>query len=102
MGHGQGEAGVNNGEYGSMISLFTKHPESVGETYFEHMGMASSFGLKMLAAGCACMLHGIFPFLFVKTGSTAIADLHHRMVTHRRRDEAPSAEPAVRISRPAW
>ena len=85
-----------------MISLFTKHPESVGETYFEHMGMASGFGLKMVVAGCACLLHGLFPFLFVKTGSTAIADLHHRMVTHRRRDEAPSAEPAVRISRPAW
>ena len=85
-----------------MISLFTRHPESVGETYFEHMGMASSFGLKMLAAGCCCLLHGLFPFLFVKTGSTAIADLHHRMVTHRRRDDAPSAERSVRISRPAW
>ena len=64
-----------------MISLFTRHPESVGETYFEHMGMASSFGLKMLVGRMLPVcLHGLFPFLFVKTGSTAIADLHHRMV----------------------
>jgi hypothetical protein len=66
-----------------MLHLFQKHPASVGETYFEHMGMASSFGFKMLAAGMACMLHGLFPFLCVKTGSTAIAELHDRMVTNR-------------------
>ncbi len=66
-----------------MLDLFKKHPESVGETYFEHMGMASSFGVRMLMAGCACLMHGLFPFLFVKTGSTAITQLHDRMVTHR-------------------
>ena len=26
-----------------MIELFTRHPQSVGETYFEHLGMAASF-----------------------------------------------------------
>ena len=66
-----------------MLDLFKKHPESVGETYFEHMGMASSFGLRMLTAGCACLMHGLFPFLFVKTGSAAITELHDRMVIHR-------------------
>jgi hypothetical protein len=63
---------------------FTKHPASVGESYFEHMGSAFGFGLRMLGAGLACMIHGILPFLFVKTGSTTVAALHSRMIVHRK------------------
>ncbi len=62
---------------------FTDHPASVGETYFEHLTHASGFGLRMIAGGVACILHGLFPFLFAKTGSRQITTLHGRMVTHR-------------------
>lgn len=62
---------------------FREHPASVGETYVEHLGMASSFGLRMIGGGIACMLHGAFPWLFVRTGSDQIRLLHERMVTHR-------------------
>jgi hypothetical protein len=64
---------------------FSEHPRSVGETYFEHLGSASFFGSRMILAGCACMLHGLFPFLFVTTGSTTVKHLHERMITHRTR-----------------
>ncbi len=70
---------------------FTEHPASVGESYFQHMGMAFSFSAKMLGAGFACMLHGLFPFLFVRTGSQCIADLHDGMVTHRDRRQCADA-----------
>lgn len=66
-----------------MTISFTKHPASVGETYAEHMRMASSFGGAMLLGGVACLVHGLFPFLFTRTGSTTIARLHDRMVTNR-------------------
>ncbi len=66
---------------------FTEHPASVGESYFQHMGMAFSFSAKMLGAGLACALHGLFPFLFVKTGSNCIDHLHDRMVINRDRRE---------------
>ncbi|WP_425410736.1 DUF6356 family protein [Hyphococcus sp.] len=62
---------------------FTEHPESVGETYFQHMGMAFGFGGKMVISGAACLLHGLFPFLFKCTGRKCIEELHHRMVTNR-------------------
>ncbi len=65
--------------------LFTDHPASVGESYLAHMGQAFSFGFTMLFASIACILHGFFPFLFVKTGSNTIRRLHERMVTHRDR-----------------
>ena len=55
---------------------FTEHPASVGESYFEHMGVASSFGISMLLAGCACLVHAVLPFAFVKTGSDTITSLY--------------------------
>ncbi|MEM9881230.1 MAG: DUF6356 family protein, partial [Pseudomonadota bacterium] len=66
-----------------MLKLFTQHPASVNETYTEHMGSAFSFGSTMVVAGCACLLHGVFPFLFDKTGRTAVAKLYDRMISHR-------------------
>ncbi len=70
--------------------LMTDHPASVNETYWQHMGVAFSFGGRMIWGGIACLLHGIFPFLFTKTGSRAVTELHDRMVTHRTR-QAPGA-----------
>jgi len=63
--------------------LFTSHPQSVGESYTEHLCSATGFGLTMLVAGFACLLHGLFPFWFERTGSNAILRLHERMVTNR-------------------
>ncbi len=70
---------------------FTEHPESVGETYSQHFMHSASFGMTMLAAGCACLMHGLLPFLFQRTGSRAVMRLHDRMVVNRRRTEAPAA-----------
>jgi Family of unknown function (DUF6356) len=68
--------------------LFTEHPESVGETYGEHMVRASCFGGRMVVAGLACMMHALLPFIFVRTGSQAIEELNARMLATRRRTAA--------------
>ena len=62
---------------------FTEHPQSVGESYTQHLVHASGFGLRMIAGGIACLLHGIFPFLCIKTGSRQITALHDKMITSR-------------------
>ncbi|HEY2068178.1 MAG TPA: DUF6356 family protein [Rhizomicrobium sp.] len=67
---------------------FTAHPKSVGETYWQHFATAMSFGSRMVAAGLACCLHGLLPFLFVTTGSQTVRHLHDRMITHRSRVRA--------------
>lgn len=76
----------------SPLEAFTQHPASVNETYFEHLGSAWTFGFRMIGAGIACWLHGLFPFLFCTTGSSTIRELHERMVTHRirQKNEAPA------------
>jgi hypothetical protein len=68
---------------------FTEHPASVGESYGEHMGQAVCFGTRMVFAGLACLVHGVLPFLFVRTGSRTIAELNDRM--SRRRPLQPIA-----------
>jgi len=74
----------------ALKDLFTEHPASVGETYGEHLVMATGFGARMILGGFACLLHGIFPFLFVKTGSAQISTLHERMVRNRQTKQMPA------------
>ena len=66
-----------------LIRAFTEHPASVNESYGVHLLRALSFGTRMLLAGAACLVHGVLPFLFVRTGSRAIAELNERMITQR-------------------
>jgi Family of unknown function (DUF6356) len=71
-----------------LSELFTRHPASVGETYTEHMQVAAGFGLRLFLASLACFVHALLPFLFERTGSTAIQSLHGSMVMSRlRRDD---------------
>ena len=82
----------------SLARLFKDHPKSVGETYFEHMRAALWFSTTMARAAFCCFVHAFFPFLFTKTGSSAIERLFEAMVTardsytQRRRDQAAEAE----------
>jgi len=76
------------------LRVFTEHPASVGESYFGHLRQASGFGLRLLVAGLACVLHGILPFLFVTTASDAVRDLHAEITARRTR--ALGREPTVR------
>jgi hypothetical protein len=80
-------------------ALFTRHPATVGETYFQHLMSATGFAVHMLAGGLCCLVHGLLPFLFEKTGSDAIARLHDRMVVNRAR--RPAVAPAERPAPPA-
>jgi len=67
-----------------LIRAFTEHPASVDESYGVHLVRALAFGTRMVLAGIACLVHGLLPFLFVHTGSRAIAELNERMVLRRR------------------
>ena len=79
----------------SLTKLFTEHPASVDESYGEHLAMATGFGVRMVLGGIACLIHGLLPFLFVKTGSRQIGALHDIMVVNRNRKQARVQMPAV-------
>ncbi len=83
------------------LALFTEHPASVGESYGQHLHSASSFGVRMILAGFACMLHGLLPFLFVRTGRQTIELLHDRMVVNRHRQPLKAAASLGSATNPA-
>ncbi|HXR90136.1 MAG TPA: DUF6356 family protein [Steroidobacteraceae bacterium] len=78
-----------------IVELFTEHPHAVGETYTQHLLVAFGFGARMIAGGCACLVHALLPFLFCRTGSRTITELNEAMIA--RRGTARASE--LRISR---
>jgi uncharacterized protein DUF6356 len=73
--------------------LFTDHPQSVGETYGEHLLRAWCFGGRMVVAGVACMVHALLPFMFVRTGSEAIQELNARILATKARAAVATPPP---------
>lgn len=70
--------------------LFVDHPSSVNETYGEHWYVANRFGILMLRAGLAAIVHGFIPGLFTRTGSNIVKGLNTEMMNRsasRRPDE---------------
>ena len=65
------------------MKLFTEHPKSVGENYFQHMASAAAFSGQMFTGALCCLLHALFPFLFERKASGIIVELNDRMVANR-------------------
>lgn len=72
--------------------LFLDHPASVGESYAEHFGVATSFGIAMIAGGVGASIHGFLPFAFQTTGSRTIERLHARLVAKRAAKRAATTQ----------
>ncbi|HEY7806225.1 MAG TPA: DUF6356 family protein [Croceibacterium sp.] len=71
---------------------FLAHPRSVGESYGEHFGIATYFGLTMIGGGLACLVHALFPALFERTGSASIKRLYSKMVARQPDTPRPAYE----------
>lgn len=60
-----------------MKNIFTEHPNSINETYFEHLKAALGFAYDLLTGGIACLIHAFLPFLFVHTAGRKV----HKIVS---------------------
>jgi Family of unknown function (DUF6356) len=63
--------------------LFLAHPESVGESYFEHLRVAGAFGLTMIFGGLKALVHAVLPTMCETSGSDTVRRLHNIMVEKR-------------------
>jgi len=59
-----------------MIKDSKEHLNEVNETYFQHMRIAFKIGFTMLVTGVFCLIHGLIPSFFKKTGSNQIAKMY--------------------------
>lgn len=73
--------------YMAIAAKFTEHPNSVDETYFEHMAVASGFSRKLFKAAICCALHGVFPWMHCTTGSTTVKELYAEMTAGARANQ---------------
>ncbi|MDR3492000.1 MAG: DUF6356 family protein [Gammaproteobacteria bacterium] len=70
-------------QFKEKTNLFTGHPHSIGESYPQHLRYAFNSGLKLMLAGLACMIHSVFPFLFVNTASQTVKDIHQTIMNRK-------------------
>lgn len=71
---------------------FVAHPAHLGETYGQHFGHALSYAGRLGAAAFCALAHAVFPFLFEKTASNLIRQMHAEMMA---RGAAKPAEPKL-------
>jgi len=60
---------------------FTAHPQSVNETYFQHMRFAGWFASRLFLAAGAATVHAIIPCLFEKTAGRLIGEMNTKLTT---------------------
>ncbi|MFL6849345.1 MAG: DUF6356 family protein [Sphingomicrobium sp.] len=58
-----------------MWSEARAHLREAGESYAEHMRFAVGVGVMLMAAGLACIIHGVFPGFCTRTASRTIDGL---------------------------
>jgi hypothetical protein len=73
--------------------LFTEHPNSIGESYLEHMGQAVRVACKCQLAAATQLIHAVLPFVKPPLNTdvcSMINYLHDKTVAARKDcDEAP-------------
>lgn len=69
---------------------FTEHPHQTGETYLQHLWFTVRMAGRFAFVSLVVVIHGIFPFLFVRTASQQIEIVYGIMkkrIPKPRRDE---------------
>lgn len=69
-----------------MKNIFTKHPNEVGESYFQHFGKALQFSALLLSLSFKALVHALLPFCYETAVSEKIKKLSDGM--QKRRKEA--------------
>lgn len=69
---------------GLLHRWFLEHPRTVGEDYWEHAGIASRFGGRMIAGGVRCLVHAVLPAMCKTAASDCVAGLNGELQSRRR------------------
>ena len=75
-----------------LLRAFTEHPDSIGETYWQHLAFALGFAARLMLAGLAALVHAVLPFLFKTTASRLIAEMARQTGSRRASAANPSAD----------
>jgi hypothetical protein len=59
-----------------ILNAFTQHPAQTRETYLQHLWFTIKTSLRFVALGVLLFLHGVFPFIFVRTASIQVERIY--------------------------
>ena len=65
----------------NFIKSFRDHPQSVDETYLQHLAFALLFAGRLIGAGLAALVHAFIPALFQTTASRSICTMHTKITS---------------------
>ena len=68
------------------MSIFTKHPNDIGETYIRHCFQAVRYSFTFLFLFVIAFIHAIFPFLFQTTVRDILRELNDDVNRRHERD----------------
>jgi hypothetical protein len=77
--------------------LFLEHPRSLGMSWAGHGVGAVAIGVRLVGAGCACLVHAVVPGMFTQTAGKTITDMHAHMVKRKAGAANPEAWPDYEI-----
>ena len=77
--------------------LFFEHPRSLGMTWVGHGIGALDIGVRLLAAGLACLVHAVVPGLFTQTAGKTITGMYDHMMRRKAGAANPESWPEYEI-----
>ena len=63
----------------NIVDLFTDHPHSKGQSYFNHLLNALGYAILLAVACIFLIIHAFIPFLFKDVPSGIMADVMDRI-----------------------
>jgi hypothetical protein len=77
--------------------LFLDHPRSLGMTWASHGLGALAIGIRLLAAGLACLVHAVVPGFFTQTAGRTITEIYGHMTERKAAAANPENWPDYEI-----
>jgi hypothetical protein len=66
----------------SLFQSSRSHLTEAGMDYLAHLHRAARIGGTLIAAGAACLVHGLLPGLFTTRASRTVIKLHEEISAH--------------------
>ena len=63
--------------------LFLEHPRSLGMSWAGHGIGAIAIGVRLVGAGCACLVHAVVPGAFTQTAGKTISGMYEHMMRRK-------------------
>jgi Family of unknown function (DUF6356) len=77
--------------------LFLEHPRSLGMSWAGHGVGAVAIGVRLVGAGCACLVHAVVPGVFTQTAGKTVTKMYDHMARRKAGASNPENWPDYEI-----